>query len=97
MEDRGRFLLEYVQLLLTERVDEADGFRHVAPGQPAEVPAVARGRERGVINKLRALNTWYTKGLEGGSKLRVEINSAESIGQLQDIIRRFFFAEALAK
>ena len=97
MEDRGRFLLEYVQLLLTERVDEADGFRHVAPGQPAEVPAVARGRERRVINKLRALNSWYTKGLEGGSKLRVEINSAESIGQLQDIIRRFFFAEALAK
>ena len=97
MEDRGRFLLEYVQLLLTERVDEADGFRHVAPGQPAEVPAVARGRERWVINKLRALNSWYTKGLEGGSKLRVEINSAESIGQLQDIIRRFFFAEALAK
>ena len=32
-EERGRFLLEYIDLLLDERVDEADGFRHVAPGQ----------------------------------------------------------------
>ena len=34
-EERGEFLLEYVDLLLQERSDEAAGFRHVAPGQEA--------------------------------------------------------------
>jgi len=91
LEARGRFLLAYVDLLLAERVDEASGFRHVAPGSeitPAAPPA--RGRERWVINKLRALGSWYTKGLEGGSQLRVAINSAESIPNLRLIIRDFF-------
>ena len=83
-----------LDLLLTERVGEAEGFRHVAPGvdRGAESPAVpARGRERWVINKLRALGSWYTKGFENGSHLRVAINSAESIPQLRGIIERFFF------
>ena len=67
-----------------------------ARGAGAELPArrSARrraGRERWVINKLRALGSWYTKGLDGGSQLRVAINSAESIAQLRDIIRAFFF------
>jgi tRNA-dihydrouridine synthase len=98
LAERGRFLLEYLELLLNERVGEADGFRHVAPGmgQAAENQAPARGRERWVINKLRALNSWYTKGLENGSHLRVAINSAESIAQLRDIVRRFFFDDELA-
>ena len=52
----------------------------------------ARGRERWVINKLRALNSWYTKGLDNGSHLRVSINAAESIPQLRDIIETFFLA-----
>jgi tRNA-dihydrouridine synthase B len=92
-EERGRFLLDYIDLLLDERGHEADGFRHVAPGQAPTAPAPARGRERWVINKLRALNSWYTKGLDNGSHLRVAINAAESISQLRDIIQRFFFAE----
>jgi tRNA-dihydrouridine synthase B len=92
LEERGQFLLDYVDLLLTERVDESAGFRHVAPGsEPSGPVPAARGRERWVINKLRALNSWYSKGLDGGSRLRVEINSAESIPQLQEIIRGFFF------
>jgi nifR3 family TIM-barrel protein len=91
LEERGRFLLEYVGLLLAERVDEAYGFRHVAPAMDSPQPPPARGRERWVINKLRALNAWYTKGLEGGSHLRVAINSAESIAQVRDLIERFFF------
>ncbi|HET9371704.1 MAG TPA: tRNA dihydrouridine synthase DusB [Vicinamibacterales bacterium] len=91
---RGRFLLEYIELLIHERVDEADGFRHVAPTQGEIVaPPPARGRERWVINKLRALNSWYTKGLEGGSQLRVRINAAESIPELQGIIQDFFEVE----
>ena len=30
--ERSQFLLEYIDLLLQERTDEAEGFRHVAPG-----------------------------------------------------------------
>jgi tRNA-dihydrouridine synthase B len=89
-EERGRFLLEYVDLLLKEQSEEADGFRHVAPGQAPVSYAPARGRDKWVINKLRALNAWYTKGLDNGSHLRVAINQAESIGQLREIIAGFF-------
>jgi hypothetical protein len=52
----------------------------------------AKGRERWVINKLRALGSWFTKGVDGGSDLRVAINHAESIPQLRDIIHSFFIA-----
>jgi tRNA-dihydrouridine synthase B len=97
MEDRGRFLLDYIDLLLNEGASEAEGFRHSAFGvrhSPAHTEP-ARGRERWVINKLRALNSWYTKGLENGGHLRVAINSADSVAQLRDIVNRFFFAEGL--
>lgn len=91
MAERGQFLLDYIDLLLKERVDEAEGFRHEAPGA-IQAPHVARGRERWVINKLRALGSWYTKGLNGGAQLRVAINAADSIANLRDIICRHFFA-----
>jgi tRNA-dihydrouridine synthase B len=91
LEARGQFLLEYIDLLLTERVDEADGFRHIAPGQTDAPPPPARGRERWVINKLRALGSWYTKGLDNGSHLRIAINSAASIPELRQLIHDFFF------
>ena len=52
---------------------------------------MARGRERWVINKLRALGSWYTKGLDNGSHLRTAINQSESLGQLRDVIAQFFF------
>lgn len=96
--DRGRFLLEYIDMLMQERLGEAPGFRHVAPGQPPSVdPAVpARGHDRWVINKLRALNSWYTKGLDNGSHLRIAINAAESIPHLRAIIEDFFLTEAVA-
>ena len=90
-EERGRFLLAYVEMLLNERVNEAEGFRHVAPGEVPQPAVPARGRERWVINKLRALNSWFTKGIENGSHLRVAINSAESIPQLRAVIEDFFF------
>jgi tRNA-dihydrouridine synthase B len=97
LEERGQFLLDYVDLLLTERVGEQEGFRHVAPGGgpkadgPSAGTGPARGRERWVINKLRALNAWYSKGLDGGAQLRVALNSADSIDQLRDLIGAFFF------
>jgi tRNA-dihydrouridine synthase B len=91
-EDRARFLLDYIDLLVAERVDEAQGFRHVAPGEGPREVIPARGRERWVINKLRALNSWYTKGLDNGSHLRVAINAAESVSELREIIEEFFAA-----
>jgi tRNA-dihydrouridine synthase B len=91
--DRGRFLLEYIDMLLDECADEAEGFRHVA----ASAAAPARGRERWVINKLRALCSWYTKGLDSGSHLRVRVNAASTITELRDIVHETFLdARALA-
>ena len=100
LADRGQFLLDYMTLLLNERVNEAEGFRHVAPGtcnlpaarspQP-EACGAARGHERWVITKLRALVSWYSKGLENGGHLRVGINSAQSISEVRDIVGEFFF------
>lgn len=89
-EERGRFLLDYIDLLVLERVSEEAGFRHLAPGSIDAPPEAPRGRERWVINKLRALGSWYTKGLDGGSQLRVAINSADSIPHLRIIIQEFF-------
>ncbi len=88
--DRGRFLVDYVDLLLTDVEREASGFRHVAPGSDTDVRA-ARGRERWVINKVRALCSWYSKGFECGSHFRVRVNSCESIAHLREIIDQFFF------
>ena len=95
--DRGQFLLDYITLLVNERVNESDGFRHVAPG-PLSPDALqthlpARGRERWVINKLRALCAWYSKGLEGGAEFRTTVNHVNSIQQLTDTIRAAFYAE----
>ncbi len=91
--ERAAFLLAYIDMLQQERLHEEKGFRHVAPGQSSFAPpagAPARGHDRWVINKLRALNTWFTKGLENGSHLRVAVNQAGSIAELTDIIEAFF-------
>jgi tRNA-dihydrouridine synthase len=130
IDDRRRFLLEYIELLTQERVhddprlgsvdslpglgraSEAAGFRHTFVAQdfsPARVVAqdvspahqssnaerrtpnvLARGHDRWVINKIRALGSWYTKGLDNGSHLRTAINTAESLDQLRDIVSAFF-------
>ena len=99
LEDRGRFLLEYIDLLLHDTADEPQGFRHVAFGvrEAPDRSQPARGRERWVINKVRALGSWYTKGLENGGHLRVSINSAESIQHLRDAIAQFFCANQISR
>ena len=89
LDDRGRFLLEYIDLLLGERVHEPDGFRHRAERSGALNPEPHH--DRWVINKIRALGSWYTKGLDNGSHLRTAINSAGSLDALRDLIARFFF------
>ena len=75
--DRAQFLLEYIELLMNERVREPEGFRHVAT--IAAGPAPRTSHERWVINKVRALGSWYTKGIDNGSHLRTAINSADSL------------------
>ena len=80
LEDRGNFLLEYIDLLMAERVDEARALTH----------------DRWVVNKVRALGSWYTKGLENGSHLRTSINSASSLDALRQFIGEFFCATHLA-
>jgi nifR3 family TIM-barrel protein len=90
--DRAQFLLAYIDMLQQERVHEEKGFRHVAPGQDVPADGPARGHDRWVINKLRALNSWFTKGLDNGSHLRVRINAASSIAELRDVIQDFFAA-----
>ena len=74
LEDRGRFLLEYIELLLCERVDEARAMTH----------------DRWVVNKLRALGSYYTKGLDNGSSLRTAINTAPSLEHLREYVMGFF-------
>jgi len=46
--------------------------------------------DRWVVNKLRALCGWYTKGFEGGSHLRVAVNHAASVAELRALIATFF-------
>ena len=98
MAQRGQFLLDYLELLLNERVNEVHGFRHVAPSNDdgISVPAPARGRERWVINKVRALCSWYSKGFDNGSHFRIRVNSCETVGALRAIIDDFFFAPVFA-
>jgi len=78
LEDRGRFLLAYLDLLLNQRIDDARAVSH----------------DRWVVNKLRALGSWYSKGLENGSHLRTAINSAESLQKVRDTIATFFTSGA---
>ncbi|MGH9253940.1 MAG: tRNA dihydrouridine synthase DusB [Vicinamibacterales bacterium] len=91
LQERGQFLNDYVELLLTERVNEGSGFRHIAPGADGGA-GPTRGRERWVINKIRALCSWYSRGLDGGSHLRARVNSATTLTELRDIVDAFFLA-----
>jgi nifR3 family TIM-barrel protein len=88
--DRGQFLLDYIDLLMSERVREPEGFRHAAG--PAVAPRTSH--DKWVINKVRALAAWYTKGLDNGSHLRTAVNAAASLAQLRDLLSEFFFAPA---
>jgi nifR3 family TIM-barrel protein len=95
LEARGQFLRDYIQLLLEDDAREPQGFRHVAPGAAAATAGVAHGRHRWVINKIRALCSWYSKGLEGGSLLRTRVNSAMNVEELQRIVDEFFGAPVI--
>jgi tRNA-dihydrouridine synthase B len=90
-EERGQFLLDYIELLQHERLREEEGFRHrVATAE------IAPRHDRWVINKVRALCSWYTKGFTNGSHLRTQVNAAESLDELRDLIRNFFHVSAVS-
>ena len=97
LADRGQFLLDYIGLLRHERLHEPEGFRHSAPAPGGITDGIAdghraTGHDRWVVNKIRALGSWYTKGLDNGSHLRTAINTADSIERLIAIVNAFFFA-----
>jgi hypothetical protein len=73
-QDRGTFLLDYIDLLLG--------------GAPVSTPPASH--DRWVVNKLRALCGYYTRGFDGGSHLRVAVNHAPSVSSLRDLVGRFF-------
>jgi tRNA-dihydrouridine synthase B len=81
LEERGQFLLDYMELLLTENVPES---------------GKALSRERWVINKIRALCSWYTKGFDNGAQFRISVNSTKSIAELRALIQSFFFKAVAA-
>jgi tRNA-dihydrouridine synthase B len=77
LEDRGRFLLDYIDLLMHERLRDDD-------------EAGQKSHDRWIINKLRALGAYYTKGFERGAQLRTGINTATSLASLRQLISEFF-------
>ena len=96
-EERGQFLLDYMQLLLAENVDEAEGFRHSSgsktsrPQDPKPLDQRERSAESaGSSTRSARCARWYTKGFEGGAQFRIGVNSAKSISELRDLIDKFF-------
>jgi tRNA-dihydrouridine synthase B len=75
--ERRQFLLEYIDLLLNERVREPMAERQSS-------------HHKWVVNKIRALVSWYSKGIENGSHLRTSVNSAASLEALREILHGFF-------
>jgi tRNA-dihydrouridine synthase B len=114
--DRGQFLLDYIELLMVERVRESgvrsvadlierrrgrrEGLQGVAVASRDTVLDIPRevghSHDRWVINKVRALGSWYTKGLDNGSHLRTAVNSTESLDELRDRISAFFLSPSTA-
>ena len=87
LADRGRFLLEYTDMLVAEEPEAGSREPEAESRKPDP------GHARWVVNKLRALCAWYTRGLDGGAHLREAVNHAPSIPSLREIIHAFFFAQ----
>ena len=83
LEQRGQFLLDYIELLQHERVWDHES-------RPTNHDSRQRSHDKWVVNKLRALGSYYTKGLDNGSHLRTAINSAASLDELREIVVSFF-------
>ena len=92
--ERGQFLLDYIELLQHERVWGESRLATVESRIPN--PQSLQSHDRWVVNKLRALATYYTKGFEHGSHLRTAINTAQSLDEVRDLVASFFFLEPVA-
>ena len=96
---RAQFLLDYIELLRDERVRDAEEAGKAGPATslrageagPGGHGATAAARhDRWIINKLRALVPYYTKGFDGGGRLRTAVNTASTLAELQALIGTFF-------
>jgi nifR3 family TIM-barrel protein len=87
--DRAKFLLDYIELLGNERIrDEAGGVG--GAGRVDNAASAASRHNRWIINKLRALVPYYTKGFDGGGRLRTAVNTTSSLDELRTLIESFF-------
>ena len=91
LHDRGAVPARVHGFVAQRRWERADGVP--ASGGPANPRSLVRKlsgerarHERWVINKLRALMSWYSKGLHNGGHLETAINAANSISHARDII-----------
>jgi hypothetical protein len=50
----------------------------------------AARHDRWIVNKLRALVPYYTKGFDGGGRLRTAVNTTSSLDELRTLIATFF-------
>jgi tRNA-dihydrouridine synthase B len=95
LAERGQFLLDYIELLMHERVRDDSPQLATSATQASARPrhnaeGVKAGHDRWVVNKLRALGAYYTKGIEEGSEFRSALNTTGSLEELRDLVRRFF-------
>jgi nifR3 family TIM-barrel protein len=89
--DRKRFLLDYIDLLERDTPGGLDRPRaHTSAARKKYDPSATH--DRWVVNKLRALCGYYTKGFEGGGHLRVAVNQTPSVAALRSLIEDFFAA-----
>jgi tRNA-dihydrouridine synthase B len=89
--DRCQFLLDYIDLLERETPGGLDRPRERVPAARKRYDPAAT-HDRWVVNKLRALCGYYTKGFDGGAHLRVAVNQAPSAAALRSLIEEFFAA-----
>jgi tRNA-dihydrouridine synthase len=85
LAERGQFLLDYIELLMHERVRDERPALPAVPALPAQ-----KSHDRWVVNKLRALGAYYTKGIDNGADFRSALNTTGSLDQLRELIQRFF-------
>ena len=57
---------------------------------PDDIPS----HDRWVVNKIRALGSWYTKGLVGSAAFRKAMNVLPSIDQQMQAVNEFFIRQA---
>lgn len=77
---RMRQGLEPLPVLLRERVDTA--LRH------ARLLMAHKGEYIG-LREMRKHMAWYLKGLRGSAQVRVKLNTAESLGQMEELLENY--------